>query len=255
MSAYHNREIRELGKLLLEIGALLMAAGANTHRIRLTTNRIANAFGYSAELFITHRALTLTLNDARDEDVFSSTKRTPAHGVNFKVVSGISRMSWSVVEEKWPLARIREEVGRLAALPHYPRLLVLAMVGLSGAAFCRGFGGTAFEMAIAGLASVLGLFVRQEAHHRQFNPYLCVYFGAAAAALVAGAFVKWNGLAFEHAFATSVLFLIPGVPLINAVSDLVDGNFLTGIARFAHGSLISFCIALGLLTAIVALKL
>jgi uncharacterized membrane protein YjjP (DUF1212 family) len=82
MSAYHNREIRELGKLLLDIGALLMGAGANTHRIRLTTNRIANAFGYSAELFITHRALTLTLNDARDEDVFSSTKRTPAHGVN-----------------------------------------------------------------------------------------------------------------------------------------------------------------------------
>ena len=66
MSAYHNREIRELGKLLLDIGALLMGAGANTHRIRLTTNRIANAFGYSAELFITHRALTLTLNDARD---------------------------------------------------------------------------------------------------------------------------------------------------------------------------------------------
>ena len=255
MSAYHNREIRELGKLLLDIGALLMAAGANTHRIRLTANRIANAFGYSAELFITHRALTLTLNDAREEDVFSSTKRTPAHGVNFKVVSGISRMSWSVVEEKWPLPRIRAEVERLAALPHYPRLLVLAMVGLSGAAFCRGFGGTSFEMTVAGLSSVLRLFVRQEAHHRQFNPYLCVYFAAATAALAAGAFVKWQGLAFEHAFATSVLFLIPGVPLINAVSDLVDGNFLTGMARFAHGSLISFCIALGLLTAIVTYKL
>lgn len=255
MSAYQNREIRELGKLLLDIGALLMGAGANTHRIRLTANRIASAFGYSAELFITHRALTLTLNDARDEDVFSSTKRTPAHGVNFKVVSGISRMSWSVVEEKWPLPRIRAEVARLAALPHYPRLLVLAMVGLSGAAFCRGFGGSAVEMAIAGLSSMLGLFVRQEAHHRRFNPYLCVYFAAAAAALVAGACVKWNGLAFEHAFATSVLFLVPGVPLINAVSDLVDGNFLTGIARFTHGSLISFCIALGLLTAIVTYKL
>ena len=52
-----------------------------------------------------------------------------------------------------------------------------------------------------------------------------------------------------------LLFLVPGVPLINAVSDLVDGNFLTGIARFAHGSLISFCIALGLLTAIVTYKL
>ena len=253
MIPYHNREIKQLGGLLLEIGALLMSSGANTTRIRITTNRIANAFGYSSELFITHRALTLTLNDSRDEDVFSSTKRTSPHGVNFKVVSGISRMSWSVVEEKWPIERIRQELGRLAALPHYPRLVVLLMVGLSGAAFCRLFGGTPVELGVSFAATVLGLFVRQEAHARHFNPYLCVYFSATAAALLSGACMKFGGpRVLEHAFATSVLFLIPGVPLINAVSDLVDGNFLTGIARFIHGSIISFCIALGLLTAIVS---
>lgn len=253
MHAYNQREIRQLGKLLLEIGALLMSSGANTARIRITTNRIANAFGYSCELFITHRALTLTLNNSRDEDVYNSTKRTSPHGVNFKVVSGISRMSWSVVDEQWPLERIRQEVARLAALPHYPRLVVLLMVGVSGAAFCRLFGGTPPEMAVSFAATLLGLFVRQEAHARHFNPYLCVYFSAASAALLSGACLKFGApLPLEKAFATSILFLVPGVPLINAVSDFVDGNFLTGIARFINGSLISFCIALGLLTAIVS---
>lgn len=28
----------------------------------------------------------------------------------------------------------------------------------------------------------------------------------------------------RHAFSTSVLFLIPGVPMIHAISDLLDGN-------------------------------
>lgn len=246
-----NREIRQLGTVLLEIGAVLMSSGANTARIRITINRISQAFGYAAELFITHRALTLTLNDRTHEDVFSSTKRTSPHGVNFKVVSGISRMSWRVVEEGWSIAAIRGELQRLTLLPHYPRLLVLAMVSLSGASFCRLFGGNPVEMGIAFMASGLGLFVRQEAHKRDFNPYLCVYLAASAAALVAGAFMK-VGLAtkLEHAFATSILFLIPGVPLINTFSDFVDGNFLTGLSRFSHGLLISFCIALGLLTAI-----
>ena len=251
MTPYHNREIKHLGALLLEIGAVLMSSGANTARIRITINRISNVFGYSAELFITHRALTLTLNDDKNEDVFSSTKRTSPHGVNFKVVSGISRMSWSVVEENWPIVKIQKEVQRLISLPHYPRVVVLVMVSLAGASFCRLFGGNYIDMGITFMATFLGLFVRQEAHARQFNPYLCVYFAALTAALFSGVFMKFGlQITHEHAFATSVLFLIPGVPLINAFSDLVDGNFLTGISRFTHGLIISFCIALGLLTAI-----
>ena len=246
-----SREINQIGKLLLEIGALLMSSGANTARIRITVNRIAQAFGYSAELFITHRALTLTLNDRSHADVFSSTKRTSPHGVNFKVVSGISRMSWRVVEESWSIAAIRTELKRLSALPHYPRWLVLVMVALSGASFCRLAGGSPGAMAIVFIASLLGLLVRQQTHRHEFNPYLCVYFSATTAALISGAFLKFAAAGrLEQAFATSVLFLIPGVPLINTFSDCVDGNFLNGLSRFAHGLFISFCIALGLLSAI-----
>lgn len=247
----HSREIRNLGTLLLDIGALLMCAGANTARIRITINRISMAYGYSADVFITSRALTLTLADKNDEDVFSRSKRTPPHGVNFKIVSGISRMSWRVVDERWTMTMMRKELQRLAALQPYPRLAILLMVGLAGAAFCRLAGGDPVEMAIAFAASLLGLVVRQEAHARHFNPYLCVYLAALTAALVSGAFMKFDSHhSLEHAFATSVLFLVPGVPLINAFSDLMDGNFLTGLSRMTNGLIISFCIALGLLTAI-----
>ena len=251
MFPYQSREIRTLGALLLDVGAMLMCAGANTARIRITINRISLAHGYAADLFITSRALTLTLADKNDEDVFSRSKRTPPHGVNFKVVSGVSRMSWRVVEEQWTIAMMRQEMQRLASLPAYPRLAVLLMVGLAGAAFCRLAGGNPVEMGIAFAASLLGLVVRQEAHARQFNPYICVYLAALTAALVSGAFMKFDQRhSLEHAFATSVLFLVPGVPLINAFSDLMDGNFLTGLSRLTHGLIISFCIALGLLTAI-----
>ena len=162
-------------------------------------------------------------------------------------------MSWRVVDEHWTLAAIRQEIERLAALPHYPRPLVVLMVALAGASFCRLFGGSHVEMAIAFAASLVGLIVRQEAQRREFNGYLCVYLAALSAALVAGAFMRFGqNIALENAFATSVLFLIPGVPLINAFSDLVDGNILTGMARLINGLIISFCIALGQLTVIYA---
>jgi uncharacterized membrane protein YjjP (DUF1212 family) len=246
-----NNEIKEIGALLLDIGSLLMSSGANTARIRITIDRISEAFGYSADLFITHRALTLTLGDEENENTFNSLKRTSPHGVNFKVVSGISRMSWRVVEENWTIAEIRQELDRLSSLPHYPRLVILLLVSLAGASFCRLFGGNFIEMGITFLASFIGLFIRQEAVKRQFNTYLCIYFGALTATLISGFFMKLGlNIVLEHAFATSVLFLVPGVPLINTFSDLIDGNILNGLLRGVHGLIIAFCIALGLLTSI-----
>ena len=55
------------------------------------------------------------------------------------------------------------------------------------------------------------------------------------------------GLQPDKAFATSVLFLVPGVPLINSVTDLMDGNIQNGMVRAMNGLMIAFSIAMGLL--------
>ncbi|WP_423127768.1 threonine/serine ThrE exporter family protein [Gaoshiqia sp. Z1-71] len=251
MTRTEEEKINELCKLLLEIGSLLMISGANTARIRITILRIASAYGYSAELLITHRALMLTLF-AEDKDYFfSRLKRTLPHGINFKTVSGISRMSWRIVEEKWNLQQVQQELDRLRTLPHYPRLVTLSLVGLAGASFCRLFGGGLTEMLIAFVATFIGLFVRQETVKRAYNTYLCVFMAAFVSSLISGLAVFLNiGEHPDYAFATSVLYLIPGVPLINSLTDLLDGNIMNGVVRGINGLMIAFSIALGLLGAI-----
>lgn len=250
MEQLRSKELNELGSTLLEMGALLMSSGASTGRIRTTVERISDSFGYNVELLITNRALMLTINDEETNTFFSSLKRTSPHGVNFKTVSGISRMSWRVVNEKWTVAQINQELDRLTSLPHYNRLVILSLVGLAGASFCRLFGGEWVDMIVAFVATFAGLFVRQESLKHEFNPYLCVFFASLTASLLSGLYVKFfAGANQEYAFATSVLFLIPGVPLINSFSDMIDGNILNGIVRGVNGLLISFAIALGLLSA------
>lgn len=248
----HKRELEQLGTLLLDVGAHLMSSGANSRRIRTIINRISESFGYHTELLITHRALMISMSDQNDNKFFSSLKRTSPHGVNFRVVSGISRMSWRVIEEGWSLAQIEQELARLVALPHYPRLLVLSTVALAGASFCRLFGGNWMDMGVTFGATFLGLFVRQELIKRHYNPYLCIFSASLAASLVSGFFMKYGvdlSPTREHAFATSVLFLIPGVPLINSFSDLIDGNLMNGMVRGMNGLIIAFAIALGLISA------
>ena len=50
----------------------------------------------------------------------------------------------------------------------------------------------------------------------------------------------------EIALAPSVLYLVPGVPLINGVIDIVEGHVLTGFARLTQAALLIVCIAIGL---------
>lgn len=244
--------MEKLGKtadMLLEAGAMLMGAGANTERIRITINRIAHALGYEVELLITHRALMLSVIDRQGEVYTSKVKRTPPHGVNFKVLSGISRLSWKMQDEQWALSLVNEELLRLKNLPHYKRWQILVLVGLAGASFCRLFGGEWPDLIIAFVATIIGLFIRQETLKRQFNGYICVYLASTGASLLSGLAVKTGlGPNPELAFATSILFLIPGVPLINSFTDLIDGNLATGLMRVTNGMIIAFMIALGLLT-------
>lgn len=251
-----NNEVRELGNLLLETGSLLLSSGANTERVRTTLLRISTALGHHTEVLISYRSLSITITSSNHEFLFNSVRRTSYHGVNFRTVSGISRMSWRVVEEGWSIAQIREEMARMKALPHYPRWITLAMTGLAGAGFCRFAGGTPTDLVIVFVATVAGLATRQELTHKKYNPYLCIYGAAFVASLLAGlpAFLGW-GSSHEIAFATSVLFLIPGVPLINSFSDVIDGNLQNGIIRGVNGLVISFSIALGMFTSMMLYQL
>ena len=244
-----KNEAKELGALLLDVGGSLLSSGASCSRIRITMRRLASAFDYIAYISIQPKSISLTLNDEDDNTFFNGMRSIPAQGVNFKTISGISRLSWNAVENELTIAEIKEELHRLQALPHYPRLIILIFVSLAGSAFCFSFNGTMPELAIAFGATFCGLFVRQEAIKKKFNPYICIYSGALVATLFAGAFIKAGlNINLEHAFATSVLFLIPGVPLINSFTDLIDGNILNGLVRGINALMFSLAIALGLLT-------
>jgi uncharacterized membrane protein YjjP (DUF1212 family) len=251
-----NNEVKEIGSLLLDVGVNLLSAGASCSRIRITMRRLATRFDYTAHISIAPKSVSLTLNSDTDIVAFNGMRSTAAQGVNFKTISGISKLSWDALEKKYSIQQVRDELNRLLALPHYPRLIILLFVSLAGSGFCFSFGGKLPEMVITFGATFCGLFVRQEAVKHSFNPYICVYIGSLVASLFAGAFLKAGlNINFEHAFATSVLFLIPGVPLINCFTDLIDGNILNGLVRGINALMFALAIALGLLTAMLVYNL
>lgn len=235
---------------LLEIGSILMGSGASTNRIKVTIERIADHLGYDTEILVTHKTVLLLLKDKETEKVYNRFKKTAPHGANFKLVSGISRMSWHVVEQNWNAIQVSDEIARLQKATRYPFILTLLVVSLADAAFCRLFGGDYIDMLIAFVATFVAFNLRHQLMTKHFNPYLSTTLVSFTSCLISGLAVYLNiGVKPNLAFATCVLFLIPGIPLINSFSDLIDGYVTNGIARGINAMLIAFSIALGMLGA------
>ena len=250
------QESSELGNLLLWAGTALLKAGAGSNRVVMNVGRIAAAYGYEANIDLSTRNITVSLHYQDQPNVFSGSRNIPGlPGVNFKVLSAISQLSWDVTDKKMSLSETTDLLNKATQLPEYQRYVVLILTGIAGAAFCYTFGGQTIEMGITFLATVSGLFLKQELTREKFNPYLVTYASALFAALIIG--ISWKlgvGTRFDHAFATCILFLIPGVPLINAVIDLMDGYIINGVDRGINAVMHAFSIAAGLATIIYLFK-
>ena len=242
-------ETKHLGPLLLDIGIALMRAGASSDKIKLTLLAIAHVYHCEPNLDIRAKSISLILRSNNDPELFNQIRSTDSYGVNFGIIEGISKLSRTVATNPLSVEQLKNEVNQVLNSSHYPRYLVLAMVSLAGAAFCFTVGGSWVEMGIAFGATCFGLFVKQECTKRRMNAYLCTYFAALAATVVIGLLYK-GGLPerLEYAFTTSVLFLIPGVPLINCFTDLLGGEILNGLERGANALIHVMTIALALTT-------
>jgi len=242
-------DAKQMGPFLLNAAVALLRSGASSDRIRINIERLAAVSQYTLQISVSPLAIALSLTDVSGHIFYHGTGTIPAQGVNFHVISGISHLSWDVCEGKAGETESWEKLKEILAKPHYNRWLLLLVVSIAGAAFCYTFGGNAIEMTIGFFATFFGLFCKQELVKHSYNTYIITY----VSAVTAGVFVGFMHLIFpelkmEHAFSTCVLFLVPGVPLINAITDLIEGYTLNGVARGVSALLHALAIASGLVT-------
>lgn len=250
MSKIDFGESAKLGNLLLSAGVALIKSGAGSSKVITNISRFANAYGYEANVDLSTRNISISLHQESRQNIFSGSRSiSTLPGANFKVITAISKLSWDVVEKEISLEDVSKTISEALAIPPYNRFIILFFTGIAGSAFCFTFGGNLFEMAITFVATYLGLFFKQELVLKKFNPFMITYGSAMLSAAVIAVCWKIGVEAnLEHAFATSILFLIPGVLLINSFIDLMDGHIINGVDRGINALMHAFSIGAGLST-------
>ena len=166
----------------------------------------------------------------------------------------LSALSWAAYDNDMSLDAIRHKFEEIVAKPKMNPWFVLFMAALANASFCRLFGGDIWAMLIVFTSTLVGFFTRQHLTRRGVNHYIVFIVSAFVASLCASSALALGLNTAEIALATSVLYLVPGVPLINGVIDITDGHIQIGISRLVNALMLIVCIAIGMSATLMLVK-
>lgn len=255
--------------LLLRTGQLLMESSADTSRIIRNMDRTAAYLGLPEKklhIHITYNMLMVNLSDKTHS--FSKFQRCDRHGINMDAISAISKLSWRAIKEDYTLDQYEKELERIKNKKrNYSPWLTAIGAGLACGGFCVQFGCDWPAFIYSSIAAIAGFRLRAWLNSTGSNEYVNIAFAAFFSTLLAylSAYISLPVIESHipsalipfthsdtpwHPLMACALFIVPGVPLINFVSDMLDSHISIGITRAVNTLMIVAAMSFGIVIAI-----
>ena len=243
-------DVREVCLFLTDYSAWLLGCGATCVRLEKNVTRIAQAFGKTVDITIMPRHVHISVMDIDRTDFVTSVatiRRTP---ISFNINTRLSELSWAIAEHRISLAEAQCEFRKIVSLDTQNKWLVLLLVSLANASFCRLFGGDAIAMAIVFIATMAGYWLKTQMLGKGIDLRVTVIVCSFVSAVLGATDTLFSlGETSAIALGTSVLYLVPGIPLLNSFSDMLYRYYICSMSRFFDALVITGCLSIGLCSA------
>lgn len=243
--------IRHKLDLLLRTGQLLVESAADTNRIMRNMKRTAAFLGLPEEhlhIYVQFNMLMVNLSD--NEHSFTKFQRCDKHGINMTTISLISKLSWKAIREDYSIERYAEELETIASRPrNYTPVQVAIGTGFACGGFCIQFGCDWTAFFYASFAAAIGMYLRGLMLRKGLNNYMGIAVAAFISTVIAWATTylpsSWTDTPL-HPLLACALFIVPGVPLINFVDDMLDNYIQVGLTRAINTFLMIVAMSFGI---------
>lgn len=264
-----KKTLRRKLDLLLRTGQILMESSADTSRVKRNMERTAAYLGLPKEnLHMNIDYYMLQVNVSDEYHSFSKMQRCDKHVINMLAIQEVSKLSWRAIQKDYSLDKYEEELEKIANGKHYYKDWIIAIgAGLACGGFCIQFGCDWTAFFYASIAAILGNRLRMFLNHSGSNLYANFAVSAFVSTILAwlSSFLSTptvqaalpeflRPILFTetpwHPLLACALYIVPGVPLINAVNDLLDNHINTGLVRAMNTLLIVIAMSFGIMLAI-----
>lgn len=212
-----------------EFGKQMLQSGSNIERVTLAMETICHSYGlHDVACYNLTSRIFISAKD-ENENYASRQTKVPPQAINLEKIKKLNNLSYKIQEEKPDPSTLR---GMLFDIKtnDFPWWFIMIAFVVAMLALCRIFQGKWPELLLV-TAHTLGLFWLSKLFNKiSLNKFFMNFFCMLLCCTSAMLFYKFGFISnYYIVIITNAFFLIPGIPLVNSVRNLLCGNEQNGI--------------------------
>lgn len=225
-------------------GKIMLRSGAETYRVEDTMMRIAAAYGIKE----THSYVTPT------GIIFSVSSKTPTQLVrivdrstDLQKVAKVNAVSRRISSGELSVQEAYSQLTEIELDAHaYPIWVQIGAASIASGCFLIMFQGVWADFLPAFIAGGIGFSSLIYLHQLVEIKFFAEFLASLIIGILSVLFVSLNiGAELDKIIIGSVMPLVPGLLITNAVRDLMAGHLVSGISKGAEAFLTAFAIGAG----------
>lgn len=237
--------INEILEVSTYAGKIMLESGAEAYRVEETMNRICNSYGI--KIASSYATPTLIVASVTYEgDIKSLVVRISNRSVNLQKIHKVNDIARNIINNNISLRELKRNLDEIDKEERYSdsKTILFSAIGAFGFVFL--FGGSVLDAVAAFLIGLIVKYFSIKFEKLGLNSFFITSISAGILAFLSIISIKIN-LAhdIDKVIIGSIMLLVPGLAITNAIRDTVAGDLVSGLARGAEAFLTAIAVAVG----------
>ena len=172
--------------------------------------------------------------------------RIKNRSLNLEKISQVNDISRNIKLRGFTLELIENELSRIDSQKSYSTKINIICAGITTSFFALVFGGNLRDFVVSFFIGCLIKLTSTGLGYLETNDFFVNTLCGALAAILALSSVHLNiGAHADKIIIGSIMILVPGLAITNAIRDTIAGELISGITRGMEAFLIAIAIAVG----------
>lgn len=224
-------------------GKIALQSGAETYRVEDIISRICKHYGLNAQCFVSITCIITSVRNYKGE-LFSSVERVASRTTNLNKVHSINQLVRDL--KKYSFEEFYSAVIVIDKEIPYNKFIYFLAYSFGAFFFALLFRGGIRDAISAFIGGGIIFLISDFANRLQTNTFFLNTLGGFFCTLFSYLSVK-VGFTETVSYSTigTIMLLVPGIALTNAIRDLVAGDLLSGMSRAVEAFLVGAALASG----------
>lgn len=245
--AQEDMDYQLLVDTALLAGEMLLVSGAETNRVEDTIYRILKLSGFErCEVLVVTAGIVVTMSDWRKENI-TAMRRVGDKQTNLGKIAEVNDISRKLCSGEITLKQAFYQLKHMPS-QNYKDILTYICAIITAAGFTILLGGNMQESLLAGLNGVYVVMAKIFNKKYKVNVFVTNMFVSFLMAFTARAFLLIPGIQIEleRVVAGSVMILLPGVAITNAIRDTLHADYMAGGAKIIEAFVAAASVGVGI---------